>query len=201
MFSMLKNMKIFYKLMLLFLIDLAWHSQSTPGKFTISLWHLKKEVRNEVRDLTAWVDSNTTLTIYYTSNVLPLLTLFLSQYEIHTKLSLYLIRCSCNISLLLLFQVTVDPCKLTYFSGPLRTNFKKTFTVNPREVTPYKNLLGYFCQTSCVDIFKKIASLIVVYSQERLGVKGKFPFPCFCLVFVFLQPSFEYVIYLQVCSW
>ena len=33
------------------------------GKFSVSLWHLKKEVRNEVRDLTAMADSNTALTI------------------------------------------------------------------------------------------------------------------------------------------
>ena len=31
----------------------------------ISLSHLKKEVRNEVRDLTGMVVSNTVLTIYY----------------------------------------------------------------------------------------------------------------------------------------
>ena len=47
--------------------------------------YLKKEVRNEVRGLTALAGSNTTLTIYYTSNVLPPWNLFLSQYGIHTK--------------------------------------------------------------------------------------------------------------------
>ena len=34
-----------------------------PGKFAISLWHLKKEVTNEVKDLNALASSNTTLTI------------------------------------------------------------------------------------------------------------------------------------------
>ena len=49
--------------------------QNYPDKFAKSLLHLKKEVRNEIRDLTALAGSNTTLTIYYTSNVLPPLTL------------------------------------------------------------------------------------------------------------------------------
>ena len=51
-----------------------------PGKFAISLWRLK-EVRNEVRDLTALAGSNTTLTVYHTP-----LNLFLSQKKIYTKL-------------------------------------------------------------------------------------------------------------------
>ena len=42
-----------------------------PDKFVIYLRHLKKEVRNEVWDLTALAGSNTTFTIYYKSNVLP----------------------------------------------------------------------------------------------------------------------------------
>ena len=62
-------------------------------KFVMSLRHLKKEVRNKVRDLTALAGSNTTLTIYYTSNVPPPLNLFLSQYGIHTKPFLHLINC------------------------------------------------------------------------------------------------------------
>ena len=82
-----------------------------PGKFAIYLLYFKEEVWDEVRDLTALAGSNTTLTIYYTSNVLPPFTLFLSQFRIHTKLFLHLIICLCNISLLLLFQVTVGPCK------------------------------------------------------------------------------------------
>ena len=67
------------------------------SKFAISLWH-KKEARNEVRDLTALADSDLTLTIYYTSNVLWPLTLFLSQYGIHTKPILHLIDWLCNRS-------------------------------------------------------------------------------------------------------
>ena len=82
------------------------------GKFAISLWHLKIEFRNEVRDLTALAGSYTTLTIYYTFKALPPLTLFLSQYGIHTKPFLHLINCLCNISLLFLFQVTVGLYKL-----------------------------------------------------------------------------------------
>lgn len=51
--------------------EFSWACPNYPGKFAISLWHLKKEVRNEVKGLTALVGSNTTLTIYYTFNVLP----------------------------------------------------------------------------------------------------------------------------------
>ena len=46
-----------------------------PNKLAISLWHLKKEVRNKVRDVTALAGSSTTLAIYYTPNVLPPLNL------------------------------------------------------------------------------------------------------------------------------
>ena len=49
-----------------------------PAKFAMSLWHLKKEERNQVRDLTALPGSKAGLTIYYTFNVLPPLTLFFS---------------------------------------------------------------------------------------------------------------------------
>ena len=76
------------------------------AKFAISLWHPKKEVSN----LTALAGSNTILTIYYTSHVLPSLTLFLSQYWIHTK-PFHLSNCLSNISSLL-FQFTLVPCKL-----------------------------------------------------------------------------------------
>ena len=85
MFCMLINMKFFCRLIV------------------ISLWHLKKEVKNEVRNLTALPASNTALTIYYVSRVFPPLTLSLTQYGIHTKPFLHLISCLCNISLLLLF--------------------------------------------------------------------------------------------------
>ena len=57
-----------------------------PCEFAISLRNRKKEARNEIRDLTALVGSNITLIIYYIFNVHPPLTLFLSQYGIHTKL-------------------------------------------------------------------------------------------------------------------
>ena len=49
-----KHEGLFKKLILLFLMGLAKHGQSTPDKFSVSFWHLKKEVRNEVRDLTDW---------------------------------------------------------------------------------------------------------------------------------------------------
>ena len=47
-----------------------------PDKFAISSPDLKKEVRNEVKDLTALADSDNTLTICYISNVFPSWTLF-----------------------------------------------------------------------------------------------------------------------------
>ena len=81
-----------------------------PREFAMSLWHLKKEDRNEVRDLEL-AGSNTALKIYSTSNVLPPSTLFLSHYGIHTKPFLYLINILCNVSSLL-FQVTLVPFKL-----------------------------------------------------------------------------------------
>ena len=97
-------------------IDGFWQTYPKfPGKFAISSWHHKKEVRNEIRDLLALAGSNTALTSYYTSNALPPLTLFLSQYEIHTNPFLHLINCLCNISSLLLFQVTVGPYKILVF--------------------------------------------------------------------------------------
>ena len=81
----------------------------------MSLWHFKKEVRNEVRDLTALAGSITTLTIYYTYNVLPPLTLIYSQYGIHSKPFLRFINGLCNINSLL-FQVTLGPCKLACYA-------------------------------------------------------------------------------------
>ena len=85
-FCMMINMKIFYKLMVLFLMSLARQAQITKVKFAISLWYLKKEVRNEFRDLTAPAGWNITLTTCNMSNILPPLTLFLWHYGIHTSL-------------------------------------------------------------------------------------------------------------------
>ena len=80
-------------------------------KFAISVWHLKKEGKNDIRDLTAMAGANIVLKICYTSNVLPPLALFPSHYRIHTKPFLDLINCLCSISSLL-FQVMVGPSKL-----------------------------------------------------------------------------------------
>ena len=49
-----------------------------PAKFAMSLWHLKKEDRNEVRNLAALPGSKAGLTMYYTFNILPPLNFFLS---------------------------------------------------------------------------------------------------------------------------
>ena len=59
-----------------------------PGKFAISLCHLKKEGRNKVKDLNALTGSDTTLIICYISNVPPPLTLFLSQYGPYSSLNI-----------------------------------------------------------------------------------------------------------------
>ena len=98
MFCMLKTMKVLYKLIVLFLMGLARHTQNTRVNIVITFWHLKKEVKNEVRDLNALAGSNATLTIYYTFHVLPPFTFFLSQYGIHTKLFLHLINSVFKIS-------------------------------------------------------------------------------------------------------
>ena len=88
------------------------------GKFAISLWHLKKEVRNEVRDLTVLAGSNT-FTICYTSNILLPLTHFLSQYGIHKKPFLYLIICVI-LSKGRYMQVDLFAKILTYYKTGLR---------------------------------------------------------------------------------
>ena len=67
-----------------------------------------KKVKNKFRDLTVLTGSNTTLTIYYTFNILSSLILFVYQQVIHTKSFLQLINCLCNIISLLLFQITSD---------------------------------------------------------------------------------------------
>ena len=46
--SMLINIKVFYKLIVLFLMGLARHAHSTWVNFQYLLWHFKKEVKDEV---------------------------------------------------------------------------------------------------------------------------------------------------------
>ena len=78
MFCMLINKKDFYKLILLFLLGwLARHVQSTRA----SLWHLKKEVRNEVWDLAVLAALKYFL-CNILCNVLSSLNLFFTQYGI-----------------------------------------------------------------------------------------------------------------------
>ena len=83
-----ENMKAYCKLIVLFLMGLARHAQIDQ----VNLQWI------EVKDLTALTGSNTALTIWYISNVLPPLTLFFSQWGIHTKLFLHLIIWLSNIS-------------------------------------------------------------------------------------------------------
>ena len=98
--------------MILFLMGFCQVCSIYPNKFAISLSYRKKEVGNEVRDLTALAGSNTTLTVYYIHCAHTIDSFLLSQYEIHTKPFLHLINSLNNINLLLLFQVKVGPCKL-----------------------------------------------------------------------------------------
>ena len=72
-------MKVFYKVIVLFLMGLDRHAQSIC-KFAISFDILRK-VRNEFRYLTAQAGSNTALTVHYTSSVLLPLTLFFLNME------------------------------------------------------------------------------------------------------------------------
>ena len=67
---MLINMKVFYKLIALFLIGLPRHAQSTLVIFATSC--------DAVRELTSLASSNIALTTYHISNVLPPLTLVFS---------------------------------------------------------------------------------------------------------------------------
>ena len=116
-FWMKINIKVFYKLTALFLLVVARYVQSAQNsKSVISLRYLKKERSHEV-------DFFCMLINIKLSNVLPLLNLFLSQYGIHTKSFLHLINCLYNISSLLLFQVTVEPCKLACFPWFWKTFF------------------------------------------------------------------------------
>ena len=87
MICMLINMKVFYKLIVLFLMGLARHFQNTWLNLQCILGYLKKEVRNEVRDLTALAGLNTAHTIYYTSNVWPFFSFNMESISI-----LFLIR-------------------------------------------------------------------------------------------------------------
>ena len=59
MFSMLINMEALQVASIIF-DGFGQACLNYPGKFAMSLWHLKKEVRNEVRDLTVLAGWNTT---------------------------------------------------------------------------------------------------------------------------------------------
>ena len=98
--------------MILFLMGFCQVCSIYPNKFAISLSYRKKEVGNEVRDLTALAGSNTTLTVYYIQFAHTIDSFPLSQYEIHAKPFLHLINSLNKINLFLLFQVKVGPCKL-----------------------------------------------------------------------------------------
>ena len=106
MFCMLINMKVFYKLILLFLMGVVRHAQNTQASLHSLCDILGKKLGMKLRDLNVLTCSNTTPMLYYTSNVLSPLNLMLSQYGIHTKPFLYLINC------LLFFPVMLGSHKL-----------------------------------------------------------------------------------------
>ena len=107
MFCMLINIKLFYKLILLFLIGLARHAQSIWASLQC-LCDILRNVRNEVKDLTALAASNAIIAIYYTLNVHLPFKSFLSMKSL-PSLFFHL------INFVLLFQVTVGPCKFDCF--------------------------------------------------------------------------------------
>ena len=84
MCRMLMNVKVFSKLIILFLMGLARHVQIT----WVNLQYLCDILRNK-----SGMMLETTLTIYYPFNVLPPLILFLSQNENHTQPFLHLTNC------------------------------------------------------------------------------------------------------------
>ena len=95
------------------LMGLTRHAQITR----VNLQYLCDIVRKKLGmkqglNCTGWFS---TITVYFTFNALPPLTLFLSQYGIYTKPFLRLINYVSGISLLLLFQFMVGPYKLACF--------------------------------------------------------------------------------------
>ena len=75
-FCLMMNMKVFYKLIVLFLMGFSRHVQYNI--FVTS----EGRSQNEVRDLTDLTGSNTTHKIYYAFNVPRQLTRFLSQVSL-----------------------------------------------------------------------------------------------------------------------
>ena len=109
MFSTLINMKNLLQVDSITFDRFGKACPNYSGKFAMFLWYFKKEDVNEVKDLEL-AGSNTALTIYFTSNILPPLTLFFSHSGIHTKPFLHLITFLCKINSL--FQVRLVPVKL-----------------------------------------------------------------------------------------
>ena len=113
MFCMLINMKVFYKLIVLFLMGWSRHPQSTRVNAQYLCDILRKKSGMKLGTYLHWL-IQILLLQFSIHPLLPPLTPF--QYGIHTKPSLHLINCFCKISLLLLFQVAVGPCKLACFT-------------------------------------------------------------------------------------
>ena len=117
-FSMLINMKVFYKLILLFLMGLARHTQNTQINLQWLCYILRRR-QEESQGLicTSWFK-------YYSYDVLyfqcsPTIESFLLSIWNPYHAFLHLVKWLCNISSLLLFQVMVGSCKqaCSYFKG------------------------------------------------------------------------------------
>ena len=105
-FCMKININVFYKLVISFLLVRAKYDL-VPSHVKITqvnmqyLCDILRKKSGIKLEITALTGSNTALTIYYKSNVLPPSTVLLFQYGIHTKPFLQLISCLCSISSLL----------------------------------------------------------------------------------------------------
>ena len=111
-FCMQIIIRLSYKSILLISVDMARHAEITQNICDIPKFCI-------------WV------------KVMPT-TFFCSQYGIHTKRFRHCINCLCDISLLVLFQVTVGPYKLTFFILKwLRPNISLVFWTLPKFLRRY----------------------------------------------------------------
>ena len=131
------NIKVSYQLILLFLLVIARYTQSTKNKkFVISVQYPKKKGKGWSWFFACSFSSlnmnpqainlmKKTLGMVWCGKDIPYRTIIY-----HTKRFNPWIHCLCNISLLLLFQVTVGPCKLVCFDlvGPfLQSAFRPCY--------------------------------------------------------------------------
>ena len=110
MFCMMINMKVFYEL-ILFLMGLARYAQITRVNLQYFCEILRKKPGMKWGiNCTGWFKCYFIIHPVF-SHHWP----FMGQYGIHIKSFIHLINCLYNISLLLLFQVTVGPYNFFFF--------------------------------------------------------------------------------------